>query len=383
MPLLYTLLTMTIWLAVLPFMVVFSFKKKYRQSIPQRFFPLFNRPFKAYSFWFHACSLGEVRALKPIVNDLGASQCAISTITQTGYDAAKEMVPEARFLPFEFFLFFWIKRRPATLVVVEAELWYLLFFIAKRRSHRVILMNARISERSFKKYLRLKWLYSRIFAQCNMVLAQSEEDATRLRTLGAKNIDVVGNIKLMHQAVVSKTYAKPEAKVIVAASTHDKEEALIIDAFLKYKKRRNAKLIVVPRHPERFDAVFTLLKQMKSLRVVRFSQYGIEALHHHDVLLMDAMGELINIYNIADIAIIGGSFVPIGGHNPLEAAAFGCHIISGKYNFFQKELFNAIANVQVIESEALSSALERTETMPPSQITGSIDREKLMNYLKG
>lgn len=92
---------------------------------------------------------------------------------------------------------------------------------------------------------------------------------------------------------------------------------------------------------------------------------------------------LINIYNIADIAIIGGSFVPIGGHNPLEAAAFGCHIISGKYNFFQKELFNAIANVQVIESEALSSALERTETMPPSQITGSIDREKLMNYLKG
>lgn len=384
MPLLYTLLALLLWLVATPFLVLLSSKKKYRQSIPQRYFPLFNPKLPTYEYWFHACSLGEVRALQPFITQLGKERCVITTITQTGFTAAKQISDTTRFLPFEFFLFFWI--RPvslATLVVMEAELWYLLFFIAKRRRHRVVLLNARISERGFKKYRRMRWLYRKIFAQCDQVLAQSEADAERLRQLGATAVETVGNIKLLHHARVTNVYEKPSTQLVVAASTHEAEEALIARAFMTYRQHNPAKLVVVPRHPERFDAVYALLENMFEMKVTRFSTDGMNGLKTSDVMLMDAMGELINMYNIADIAIIGGSFVPVGGHNPLEAAEFGCKIISGEHIFFQKELYAAVSSVQIVTNDALLNAMQKANLMPPSKIIGTIEKEKIMNCLKG
>ena len=139
-------------------------------------------------------------------------------------------------------------------------------------------------------------------------------------------------------------------ETIVAASTHKGEDGVILSEFVNYRKENESKLIVVPRHPERFDAVWQLITtvcEKNKFTCKRFSQsQGLDA----DIVLIDAMGELNNIYAISDIAILGGAFAPIGGHNPLEPATFGCKIITGKQHFNQLELFKYISNVQFCET---------------------------------
>ncbi|MEE8589007.1 MAG: 3-deoxy-D-manno-octulosonic acid transferase, partial [Sulfurimonadaceae bacterium] len=171
------------------------------------------------------------------------------------------------------------------------------------------------------------------------------------------------------------------SEVIVAASTHDGEEELIVEAYLEYVKMHNAKLVVVPRHPERFESVYTLLEKMKGddLSLSRWSEVNeFEA----DIILVDAMGELNNIYAISDVAIIGGAFKEdIGGHNPLEPAHFGCKIITGKHAFMQQELFKYVHNVQEVEKSDILEALQKAESMERSYVDEKIDLESIIRYL--
>ena len=372
-----------LYLVALPLLLYLSLKQKYKESIPSRFFLLNNPRFSLEDgVWFHVCSLGEARALKPLLQRLESHQVLISTITQTGFAEAKKYKAEVRYLPFEIFLPFWIKKQ-RVLVVLEAEFWYLLFAVAKARGAKVVLLNARISDKSVKNYLQFGWFYKKLLENVAIIYAQSEVDKNRFLALGAKNIEVIGNIKLAGAITKSKEYTKPKEELIVAGSTHETEEQSILDAFVIYKREHEAKLIIVPRHPERFESVYALMQryaQEHSLSLTRFSQ---TQRFESDMVLCDMMGELNNIYSVSDIAILGGAFrEDVGGHNPLEPAFFGCKIITGKHFFHQKELFKYVHHVQYVDKSEIYEALLSAKELPPSMVEEKIDLESVIRKIE-
>lgn len=375
----YTAVAVLLYTVALPLLIFLSFKKKYRDSIPSRFFGVDNSPFLPHDIWFHVCSLGEAKAIAPILERLGDKKIAISVITHTGYEAASKYAAEVRYLPYEIWLWFWIER-PKTVVVLEAEFWYLLFRLVRLRGGRLIALNARISDRSFPKYYRMRWFYRILLSQCDRIFCQSSEDMARFIALGGRNVEVIGNIKLAQKIEAAKGYPKLSGTVIVAASTHEGEEEGIIRGFVAYREHNpSSKLLVVPRHPERFAKVGELIGA--AAPQMSFSRWSETQNMETDIVLVDAMGELNNLYAISDVAILGGAFAPIGGHNPLEPATFGCKIITGEQMFLQRELFKYVSHVQFTSLEGIQEALIKAESLPPSQINGTVDLQTVVDYL--
>ena len=372
-----------LFLLALPLLVYLSFKKKYKQSIPSRFFLRNNPSFvKENGIWFHVCSLGEARALKPILDATNKENIVITTITQTGYKEAKKYNADVRYLPYEMYLPFWMKKQKL-LVVLEAEFWYLLFAVAFLRGTKVILLNARISDKSVKRYLQFGWFYKKLLSYVAVVYAQSEVDKNRFLALGAKNIKVIGNIKLAGKVQTNKEYTKPSQELIVAGSTHDGEERSVLNSFVAYRVSYEAKLIVVPRHPERFEAVYELMQEYADKNNFTLAKFSEDTSLSADMTLCDMMGELNNLYAISDIAVLGGAFrEDVGGHNPLEPAHFGCKIITGKHFFHQKELFKYVHHVQYVEPDEIHKALLKAKELPPSIVEEQIDLEEIINTIE-
>lgn len=380
----YYALSVLLYIVAFPLLVYLSTKPKYKHSIPSRFF-LFNNPqFKTHgSIWFHVCSLGEARALKPILNLLKEQNINITTITQTGQTEAKKYSADVRYLPYEMFLPFWIKREKV-LVVLEAEFWYMLFTVAYARGTRIILLNARISEKSAKKYLQFAWFYKKMLSHVEVIYAQSQADKNRFIALGARNIEVIGNIKLAGEIIKTKEYLKLDKECITAGSTHDGEEDVILKAFVEYKKSHNSKLIIVPRHPERFESVYVLMSKYAKDNDLSFSRFSEIKNFDADIILIDAMGELNNIYAISDIVILGGAFKDnVGGHNPLEPAHFGCKIITGEHFFHQKELFKYVHHVQYVKTDGIYDALLACKDLPESIVEEKINLEPVIKKITG
>ena len=371
-----------LYFIALPLLIYLSFKQKYKHSIPSRFF-LFNNPrFKNENgIWFHVCSLGEARALKPLLELLENCDIKITTITQTGQAEAQKYNADVRYLPYEIFLPFWIKKQKI-LIVLEAEFWFMLFSVMSAKGGRVIVLNARISEKSVDKYLQFAWFYKKIFANVEMIFAQSEVDKNRFLALGAKNIEVIGNIKLAAKIVKTKTYEKPKRECIVAGSTHDGEEEPVLKAFVEYKKQSDSQLIIVPRHPERFQNVYELMQEYAQKNSLTLCRFSICQDFKTDLVLVDAMGELNNIYAFCDIAILGGAFKEdVGGHNPLEPAYFGCKIITGKHFFHQKELFKYVHHVQYVAPDEIHRGLLACRNLPPSIVEETINLEPVIEKI--
>ena len=382
--LLYYGVSLVLYFIALPLLVYLALKRKYRESIPARFFLFKNPTFsRTNAIWFHVCSLGEARALKPLLKELSEKEIVITTITQTGQSEAKKYDAEVRYLPYEMFLPFWVKRQEM-LVVLEAEFWYLLFAVATKRGAKLILLNARISDKSVKKYLQFTWFYEKLLSYVDTLYVQSEVDKNRFIALGARNIEVIGNIKLAGEIKKTKEYEKPTGEVIVAGSTHEGEEESILKAYVEYRKSSDAKLIIVPRHPERFSSVYELCKRYAEKSGFSLSRFSESKDFTADILLVDMMGELNNIYAISDIAILGGAFKEdVGGHNPLEPAFFGCKIITGKHFFHQKELFKYVHHVQYVEPSEIHKALREAKELPPSMVEEKIDLTSVINKIKG
>jgi 3-deoxy-D-manno-octulosonic-acid transferase len=379
---LYTLISFFIYLLAIPFLILFSFKTKYRESIPARFFLWNNMPLKPNGIWFHSCSFGEAKAIKPLVDTLPYELLRMSTTTNTGFKAIKEYTKQSRYLPFESLLFFWI-RRQKVLVVMEAEFWYLLFALAHKRGARTLLINARMSDRSFPKYQRMGWLYRQIFKYIDEVYAQTQKDKERLELLGARNVVVTGNIKLAELPTPSKELKKPEGLLVCAASTHKGEEELILNAFADLKKEeKNVKLIVVPRHPERFDKVSETVEAFAYNHAWDWHRYSQNESFDSDIVVVDKLGELVNMYMISDIVILGGAFEPIGGHNAAEAAQFGCKIISGKHYFNQKDIFEAVEGIAIVEASNLSRRLSQYSVLKPAKIKYRSDISPILKSIK-
>ena len=457
----YTALAFLAWLAATPFIFILSFKKKYRTSLKARFFLYKNPKFSLAAVHFHACSLGEVNALAPLISKF--ESVALSTTTQTGFDAACALTLNSRYLPFENWLPFWLTGS-RVLVIFEAELWLNLIRSAKARGSYVILLNARISDRSYASYLRFKFYYRKAFENIDLVLAQSELDAARLQELGAKNIKVAGNVKSANIAVATKDYSAASANnfVLTISNTHEGEEELILsnlNDFIKFRSSQSVlekyprtmgshgdrslsvaelrdkqgstepvnlnvtsldaaslsdassavsntaplsgaslnsaasnaapalaapqklKIILAPRHPERFEKVCEICKAWAREHGLSFERFSDSAGLESDFILLDAFGELANFYKISNVVILGGSFLRnIGGHSPIEAASFGVPIISGRFFHNQKALYALVQNIALCDANEISNALK--EPLKGTRIDKICDLQEIENLIK-
>lgn len=360
----YYLLAFILYILAIPYLLLKSRNLKYKDAIPSKFFLKNNKQFHKSGIWFHSCSMGETQALKPIIEKLNKSDVNLSVITNTGFEAGLKLTKNVRYLPFEIFLPFWITKQKV-LVVMEAELWYMLFLVASRKGAKTILINARINDKSYKTYKKYKFFYKQIFKYIDKVFAQSQIDKERLIELGAKNIEVIGNIKLAVLPQITKKLQKPNGILITAGSTHSIEEDLILNSWNKTQ----GKLVIVPRHPERFDKVFELLQSKYKNSDVSYHKYSDFEHFDSDIILINKMGELNNIYAISDVVILGGSFIDTaGGHNPIEPAFFGCKLISGKTIFNQKSLFECVSNYNLIDNDKLKITLYNISNLKKSSL---------------
>jgi 3-deoxy-D-manno-octulosonic-acid transferase len=373
----YFLVSLLLYILAIPFILFKSKNTKYKEALPARFFLKDNSSFKEAKVWFHVCSFGETKAIKPIVDAI-EEEVNISVITNTGYEEAKRLSKNVRYLPYELLLPFWINKQKV-LLVMEAELWYMLFLFAKIKKTKTILINARISDRSYSSYKKFSWFYKRIFKNIDKVFAQSQIDKNRLEELGAKNIEVIGNIKLATLPKRTNKFTKLDEFVITAGSTHENEEELILNSY----EKEFGKLIIVPRHPERFEKVNQLILDFIKNKEISYHKFSLKNDFSSDIILVDVMGELNNIYEISDAVILGGAFEKIGGHNPVEPAFFNCRVISGENYFNQKALFECIENYKIVKNSQLKDIMREIKDIKPASLKGEGTIEPIIREING
>jgi 3-deoxy-D-manno-octulosonic-acid transferase len=326
--------------------------------------------------WLHAVSLGETRAAEPLVQALRAQAPGLRLLlthgTATGREAGQALLREGDaqvWLPYDTpgaTRRFLARHRPAVGVVMETEVWPALLHAAKMAGVPMVLANARLSERSLRKARRLPALMRPAAAAFTQVLAQTEGDAQRLREAGAGAVQVAGNLKfdttpdpaqlargaawraLLHDSGPATSPGQPAPgdalsgptlrPVVLMASSREGEEAPLLAAWVAALAQRSALrplLLLVPRHPQRFDEVAALVHN-SGLRLLRRSSWADRPppqAAQADVWLGDSVGEMALYYAVADAALLGGSFAPLGGHNLIEAAACGCPIVLGPHTF--------------------------------------------------
>jgi 3-deoxy-D-manno-octulosonic-acid transferase len=310
--------------------------------------------------WLHAVSVGEVQACAPLVSALARLHpqlpLTVTTFTPTGAARARALfgnLAQVRYLPFDLpgaVRRFLGRVQPRLAVIFETELWPNLYRECGRRRVPLVLASARISARSVSRYQRLGGLFRHTLAQAAVVAAQAEGDAQRFRALGATpgSTHVTGNIKFDFElpadigaraARLRHGYAA-QRPLWVAGSTHGGgEEQAVLEAQRQVRTAwGTALLVLAPRHPQRFAEVAQLLRDAQLSFVRRSEEAAPAAAADCAVLLLDTLGELLDFYAAADLAFVGGSLVPIGGHNLLEPAALGVPILTGPSNFNSEEI---------------------------------------------
>lgn len=352
-------------------------------------FGLFSAAELRNPIWVHAVSVGETRAAAPLIRELlvryPQRSLVVTTTTPTGSAQLHSLfgeqfvdvsVPQTAgrifhvYLPYDLpgaVRRFLDRTRPQLALMMETELWPNLFRQCARRGVPVVIANARLSARSARGYGRLGRLLREVLADIRLIAAQNESDAARFRELGmrADAVTVMGNLKfdqrlpgdLEDRAEVLRRQLGASRSVFVAGSTHEGEDELLLDAFARIREQRpEALLLLVPRHPERFTRVATLARRRGHSVVLRSEGRPCDA--DTGVFIGDSLGELVLFYAAADVAFVGGSLVPVGGHNMLEPAALGVPVIFGPqlFNFsdISRDLLENGAARRVEDSEQLA-----------------------------
>jgi len=328
--------------------------------------------------WLHAVSVGEVQASRPLVNGLLDEypdyKILITTMTPTGADSVKQYFGESvRHLYIPYDLPVAVKHfisviEPSILIVMETELWPNLFHYCHATNIPVVVVNARMSEKSAKGYHRFSSLTRPMLENISLIVAQGKKDAERLIALGADSnkVNVTGNLKfdihlphsVTEQAQALRRYLSVNRPVWIAASTHEGEEKIILDAFDKVLQQQpQCLLVIVPRHPDRSAGVRELCTK-RNLKVLCKSD-NKECDENVKIFILDALGELPMYYAAADVAFVGGSFAEIGGHNMLEPASLGLPVIMGPHVFNFQEISQLLldegAAWKVTNADELSS----------------------------
>jgi 3-deoxy-D-manno-octulosonic-acid transferase len=294
--------------------------------------------------------VGEVRASAPLVKalsrDYPGNTILITTMTPTGSATVGELFGDSVahcYVPYDLPTAVWRfldRTRPRLALIMETELWPNLFHQCRRRNIPLVLANVRMSEKSARGYRRLKGFTRATLANVSRVGAQTEADAGRMRALGAAQVEVTGSIKFEMDVPADLAAASSALRsgfgdrpVWVAASTRVGEEEQVLDAFARLRTRiPRLLLVLVPRHPERFDSVAKLCQQ-RGFRIERRSARNHGVAPDTAILLGDTMGEMLLFHAAADVSYIGGSLVPLGGQNLLEAAAVGTPVVFGPHMF--------------------------------------------------
>jgi 3-deoxy-D-manno-octulosonic-acid transferase len=309
--------------------------------------------------WLHAVSVGEVQACAPLVSALYRRHpglpLTVTTFTPTGAARARALfgnLAQVRYVPYDLpgaVRRFFERVQPRLAVIFETELWPNLYRECGRRRVPLVLASARVSERSVSRYRLLGALFRDTLSQTALVGAQGPGDAERFRALGADpaSTHVTGNIKFDFElpadiaargARLRQLYA-PARPLWVAGSTHDGEEQALLEAHRRVRAAHPETLLVLaPRHPPRFAEVAEALGQAGFSYLRRSQGADTAAAAACEVLLLDSLGELLDFYAAADVAFVGGSLVPVGGHNLLEPAALGVPILAGPHTFNNEEI---------------------------------------------
>jgi len=390
---LYNLLT---YLLLIPYAFYWLIKgignRSYVDRLSQRFgfgFPKVDR-----CIWVHAVSVGEVQAAVPLINTLidrfPDQQLVVTTVTPTGAARVVALFGEKVvhcYIPFEFpnaIRSFFNSIRPSAAMIMETEIWPNLYRGCGVRNIPLILVSARISPKSVPGYRRLLPLIRDTLSHGIIIAAQTELDAERFIEVGANPARtwVTGNIKfdveldpeIAVKGALLRTKLFGERPVWIAASTHDGEELLVLEAHRTLLQHyRDLLLVLVPRHPERFDGVRELIEREGFELVTRTASQASEP--STEVFLLDTMGEVPLFYSASDIAFVGGSLIPVGGHNLLEPAAQGLPIITGPHLFNAHEIaedFIKIGACSVVadSSELTSAVSELLDNPAAAEIMG-------------
>ena len=374
----YSLIYTLVFILMLPlFGLSAIFRGKHAAGFVQRFgfLPKFT-PDKRPVIWLHCVSVGETNAARPLVEALRTSlpghRLIVSTVTRTGQKLARSIFAETAecvfYVPFDWK--FTVRRvlhrfQPAMLLLMETEIWFNLIRETNKSGARVAIVNGRLSQRSFTRYGYLKKFMRRILGYLDLALMQENADATRLMALGirASKVRVTGNLKFDHDLDENENAVSFElrerfgitsdAPLIIAASTHPLEEKWLTEAFKTVWKSAGEnlpRLMIAPRHPERFTDVAEIIKST-GFTWARRSEMASERDRSAEIILLDTIGELRSAYPLAEIVFVGGSLIPHGGQSIFEPAAAGKAIVTGPHtaNFAAavKEFSDKDALVQI------------------------------------
>jgi 3-deoxy-D-manno-octulosonic-acid transferase len=364
--------------------------RKYVRSLPQRLgiLPLSFNLDGDESIWIHAVSVGEVLTARALLPELRARyprlRIFLSTTTMTGQQIARanlQYVDEVFYFPFDFAVI--VRRtlrlvKPRLFIMMETEIWPNLLRACRSAQVRTMLVNGRISSRSYPRYRLVRWFFRRVLRDVDRFCMQSEESARRIVDIGAERdrVTVTGSLKFDSLEIPGSAGADrgrnrvlryfripPERPVVIAASTLKGEEEPLLEAFQRIRARTtmaNALLVVAPRKPERFDEVERLARRA-GWYVMRRSELRVDAEPRCDVVVLDTIGELAQLFQVATAVFVGGSLVDAGGHNILEPAVFGKPIVFGPHmqNFAEiaRTFVDNDAAIQIHSAGELPGAL--------------------------
>jgi 3-deoxy-D-manno-octulosonic-acid transferase len=392
---LYSVLVLAFFVVVSPWFLYQAIRyKKYVASLGQRmgYLPVSFNMDAEHSIWIHAVSVGEVLTARPLVRDLRARyprlRIFLSTTTLAGQQLARRSVQDVDavfYFPFDLNVF--VRRtlnlvRPRLFVMMETEIWPNLLRECRKRGIKAAIVNGRLSQRSYPRYRLVRGFMRRVLADIDRFCVQSDESARRFIDLGASpsTVTVTGSLKFdsldlgpsLHARArdrVLRHFRVPSTRpVVVAGSTMKGEEAAVLRAFRRLRSvAPNSLLILAPRHPERFGDVARMSRE-EGLKTVLRTELPIDAEPRADVVILDSIGELATIYQIASVVFVGGSLVATGGHNILEPAVFGKPIVFGPHMENFAEIASAFVNngaaIQVRGERDLDETLRGLMTDP-------------------
>jgi 3-deoxy-D-manno-octulosonic-acid transferase len=339
--------------------------------------------------WIHCVSVGETQAARPLVLELKKQlpnrRIAISTTTLTGQNLAREIFKHDAEKIF-YFPFDWrwsVRRalkalRPEAILIMETELWPVFLRECERQQIPVAVLNGRLSERSFRRYRLFRGFMSQVLRGVSLAMMQTEADAGRLRSLGIapKKVQVSGSLKFdagtlpLNDALTAELRERfnfnDDSPLLLAASTHAPEEKILLEAFKRLiaHAEPSTRLLIAPRHPERFAEVAALV-EASGFSSARRSAPQKETDNTAKVILLDTIGELQSAYSLATVVFVGGSIAKTGGHNILEPAAVGACILTGAHTYNFRE---------IVEEFVRAEAIIQLPAMPDSRTTQELEK---------
>jgi len=377
----------------------------YRQRISERL-GLVERDSDKPVIWVHAVSVGETIAAQPLIEELIKKypdhRVLVTTTTPTGSDRVKALFDNRVahvYFPYDLLgvVSRFIKRvNPKLLIVIETEIWPNLYAACHKNNIPLALVNARLSQRSTNKYLKIKPLVAETLENISLIAVRSPTDKDRFKALGSKDeqLSIAGNIKFdfevnKKQVVQGKLWRKQlqhNKQVWVVASTHAGEDEKILAIYKALQKKFPTLLLVlIPRHPERFDDVFQLCTALesKNIKIVRHSETESYQNIKTNIILGDSMGEMQSWFATADVVFMGGSLVETGGHNPLEAIAQGVPVVSGPHMFNFDDIASQLSEEGLLSICESDSKLEKSIAgLLKQQVDHAKFKKKTQNFMQ-